>query len=293
MQAALDATPQEGWFPLVVTVDAGDGEAVVRLLEAGDDANQAVAAPSEHPTLPDWDWVGMTPLLLAARKGNLPVVEVLLAHEGIEVDKAHEDGATPVFMAAMKGHHGIVRVLADKGANLDLADKFGRTPVWMAAMKGHHGIVRMLAEDRANLDLIHRLTWTTPVFMAAMKGRHEVVRVLADKGANLDLADKDGRTPLSIAAQNGHDEVVSFLSTWRQYLRHQHCLIRLRVGATYATFPVGHEERVLHHFAYGQNKVGAPVAAEDVMLPTNLLPDDLWPLVVRCLVGDGNGTAQL
>ena len=35
------------------------------------------------------------------------------------------------------------------------------------------------------------------------------------------------------------------------------------------------------------------MAAEDAMLPRNLLPDDLWPLVVRCLVGDGNGTARL
>ena len=124
--------------------------------------------------------------------------------------------------------------------------------------------------------------------IAAQKGHHEVVRLLADKGANLDLADNDGHTPLSVATQNGHDEVVGFLSTWRQYLRHQHCLIRLRVGATYATLPVGHEERVLYHFAYGQNKVGAPVPAEDEMLPSNLLPDDLWPLVVRCLVGGVN-----
>jgi len=85
---------------------------------------------------------------------------------------------------------------------------------------------------------------------------------------------------------------VSFLSTRRQYLRHQHCLIRHRVCATYATLPVGHKERVLYHFAYGKNKVNAPVAAEDAMLPRSLLPDDLWPLVVRCLVGGGNGTAM-
>jgi len=131
------------------------------------------------------------------------------------------------------------------------------------------------------------------VLMAAENGHHEVVRVLADKGANLDLADKDGLTPLSAAMQQGHDEVVEFLSTWRQYLRHQHCLVRHRVGATYATLPVGHEERVLYHFAYGSHNDTAPVAAEDAMLPRHLLPDDLWPLVVRCLVGDGNATALL
>jgi len=31
------------------------------------------------------------------------------------------------------------------------------------------------------------------------------------------------------------------------------------------------------------------VAAEDAALPRGLLPDDLFALVVRCLVGDGGG----
>ena len=160
----------------------------------------------------------------------------------------------------------------------------------IATLKGHHEVVRVLADKGANLDLA-RENGSTPVFIAAQFGHHEVVRVLAKMGANLDLADKDGRTPLSIATRNSHDEVVAVLSTWRQYLRHQHCLIRHRVGATYATLPVGHEERVLHHFMYGKNKVNTPVPAEDEMLPSNLLPDDLFALVVRWLVGDGNATA--
>jgi len=155
-------------------------------------------------------------------------------------------------MAAQNGHHEVVRVLADKGANLDLAKKDGATPVFMAAQNGHHN----------------------------------VVRVLANMGANLDLKDKYGRTPLSMARQKGHHEVASFLIAW---LSHQHCLIRHRVGATYATLPVGHKERVLYHFAYGKNKVDSPVAAEDAMLPRGLLPDDLFPLLVSYLVGDGRG----
>ena len=102
--------------------------------------------------------------------------------------------------------------------------------------------------------------------------------------ANLDLKDEDGDTPLSAATQQGRHEVTSFLVAW---LSHQHCLIRHRVGATYATLPVDHKERALYHFAYGKNKVGALVVAEDAMLPRGLLPDDLFPLVVMFLVGDG------
>jgi hypothetical protein len=145
--------------------------------------------------------------------------------------------------------------------------------------------VRVLADRGANLDLARERDGATPVLMAAMQGHYEVVRVLAHMGANLDLARKDGRTPLSIATHQGKDKVATFLSTWRQDLRHQHCLIRHRVGTTYATLPVGHKERALNHFVYGKNKANSPVAAEDEDLPRNLLPDDLFPLVMRCLVG--------
>jgi len=214
----------------------------------------------------------------------------VLADKGANIDLARTDGYTPMHMAAENGYHEVVRVLTDKGADLDLADEEGYTAVYVAAQNDHHEVVRVLADKGANLDLAHE-RGGTPAFVAAYHGHLQIVRLLADKGADLDLADEEGRTPLSIATHRGHDEVVQFLSTWRQYLRHQHCLIRLRVGATYATLPVGHEERVLYHFAYGRHNDHAPVAAEDAMLPRNLLPDDLWPLVVGFLVGDGKGTA--
>ena len=130
MHAALSDALPEGWHPLIAAVDAGDGEAVATLLEAGDDANQAVVAPSEHPTLTAWQWLGSTPLLLAVRKGERPIVEMLLGHEGVEVDKVNGgSGAWPLYLAAQEGHHEIVGMLADKGANLDLAKEDWATPV--------------------------------------------------------------------------------------------------------------------------------------------------------------------
>ena len=167
MQAALSNALQQGWFPLIAAVDAGDGGAVRTMLQYGADANQAVVAPSEHPTLMAWDWIGSTALSLAARKGHRPAVEILLGHEGTEVDKANPGSAcTPAYVAAQNGHLEVVRVLADNGANLDLAKKDGFTPVCMAAYNGHHEIVRMLADKGANLNLAKE-NGATPVYMAA------------------------------------------------------------------------------------------------------------------------------
>src|SRR2546421_418174 len=56
-------------------------------------------------------------------------------------------------------------------------------------------------------DTYHR----TPVSWAAENGHEEAVELLVKRGADLNLTDKLGRTPLSYAAQNGHKAVVELL----------------------------------------------------------------------------------
>ena len=51
----------------------------------------------------------------------------------------------------------------------------------------------------------------TPLSWAAEKGHEAVVKLLLEKGAELETKDKYGRTPLSWAAQNGREDVVKLL----------------------------------------------------------------------------------
>jgi hypothetical protein len=51
----------------------------------------------------------------------------------------------------------------------------------------------------------------TPLSWAAEKGHEAVVKLLLEKGAELEAKDKDGRTPLLWAAKNGHEAVVKLL----------------------------------------------------------------------------------
>ncbi|XP_035314943.1 ankyrin-3 isoform X1 [Cricetulus griseus] len=51
----------------------------------------------------------------------------------------------------------------------------------------------------------------TPLYMAAQENHLEVVRFLLDNGASQSLATEDGFTPLAVALQQGHDQVVSLL----------------------------------------------------------------------------------
>ena len=47
----------------------------------------------------------------------------------------------------------------------------------------------------------------TPLYMAAQENHDEVVRFLLASGANQSLATEDGFTPLAVALQQGHDKV--------------------------------------------------------------------------------------
>ena len=55
----------------------------------------------------------------------------------------------------------------------------------------------------------------TPLYIAAEKGHLEVVRFLVESGAKKNQGTTDdGATPLFIATQNGHLEVVSPIVGW-------------------------------------------------------------------------------
>ena len=90
-----------------------------------------------------------------------------------------DNGATPLFIAAQKGHLEVVRFLVVSGANKDQGktDK-GETPLFVAAENGHLEVVRLLVMSGANKDQGRTDSGATPLFIAAENGRLEVVRFL-------------------------------------------------------------------------------------------------------------------
>ena len=61
----------------------------------------------------------------AAFSGHLEVVRLFLEALGATVDTPNKDGVTPLFMAAQKGHHEVVRLLQAQGAKVDAPNKDG------------------------------------------------------------------------------------------------------------------------------------------------------------------------
>jgi len=98
---------------LRIAASIGDTDTVRELIEkkgvSPNAANQLIAIFLDKGALPDVQTnAGWTPLIYAARHGNLRAVKMLLHH----------------------------------GARLDIRDKFGRTALMLAAEKGHDDVVR-------------------------------------------------------------------------------------------------------------------------------------------------------
>merc|ERR1712034_170401 len=86
----------------------------------------------------------------------------------------------------------------------------GATPVWMAAVRGHSDIVKILARAKVDLNRAD-LDGRTPVLIAVYAGHIEIVKFLAEQKVDLNRADDNGCTPVLIAVQNHHEKIVRFL----------------------------------------------------------------------------------
>lgn len=81
----------------------------------------------------------------------------------------------------------------------------------LCAYLGLHGVTLRMLEMPLKVDVVES-SGRTPLSWAAEQGHEAVARLLLDKGATVDAADtKSGQTPLSWAAKGGHHVVVRFL----------------------------------------------------------------------------------
>jgi ankyrin repeat protein len=180
---------------------------------------------------------GTTPLMAAAREGNLDAVRNKLRNdwkdfpdssvflsEALKIknksNKVNSDGWTALMFAAQNGHTEVVQALLDAGADYELINDEGKKAKDLAVQDGHDDAIRLL-DDFADK--------TTPLMAASRDGDLYAVlnklrnywKVFPDSPAFLSEALKiknlsnqinsDDWTALMFAAQNGHTEVVQAL----------------------------------------------------------------------------------
>ena len=186
------------------------------------------------------DRTGFSVLHCVSYFGIADVANTLIKMSRWDVNQIDGAGMTPLIWAAREGHEEVVRLLLrKKETQPDQHDtNSGRTALSWAAGNGHEGVVRLFLGTRfvnpvnigrrwgearrvAGLLVGRRYvdpdsssgSGRTPLSWAAEKGHEGIVKLLLRrKDVNPDTPDTmSGRTPLSLAAKNGHEGIVKLL----------------------------------------------------------------------------------
>lgn len=112
----------------------------------------------------------------------------------------------------------MVRILLDYGANVDNQNGDGQTALHIAAAEGDETLLKYFYGVRASASITDHLD-RTPMHLAAENGHANIIEILADKfKASIYERTKDGSTLMHIASLNGHAECATMLFKKGVYL---------------------------------------------------------------------------
>ncbi|KTG33127.1 hypothetical protein cypCar_00040349 [Cyprinus carpio] len=117
--------------------------------------------------------------------------------------KDMRNGRTPLHLAAYKGHIAVVRILLAAGCDLDIQDDGDQTALHRAAVVGNADVISALIQEGCALDRQDK-DGNTALHEAAWHGFSQSVKLLVKAGANVHAKNKAGNTALHLACQNGH-----------------------------------------------------------------------------------------
>ncbi|XP_009807613.2 ankyrin repeat domain-containing protein 6 isoform X4 [Gavia stellata] len=180
---------------LLVAAYKGQVENVVQLINKG-----AKVAVTKH---------GRTPLHLAAHKGHLHVVQVLLK-AGCDLDIQDDGDQTALHRAAVVGNTDVIATLIQEGCALDRQDKAGNTPLHLACQNSHSQSTRVLLLGGSRADLKNN-AGDTCLHVAARYNHLPIVRVLLSAFCSVHEKNQAGDTALHVAAALNHRKVVKLL----------------------------------------------------------------------------------
>jgi len=135
---------------------------------------------------------------------------------GADPNKPETDRYDIITIAAGANDLPMLRLAIEGGGNPKaVTSRYDGTALIAAAHLGHVEVVRTLIAAKAPLDHVNNLKWTALIESIVLgdggKNHTETLRALVEAGADINIPDGNGSTPLKLARDRGHREMVAIL----------------------------------------------------------------------------------
>ncbi|XP_055349680.1 transient receptor potential cation channel subfamily A member 1-like [Paramacrobiotus metropolitanus] len=233
-RAPVNAQDSLGRTVLVLAASCGSWDAVSELLSLGADPSISTAVGQNfiHMTVsigddperfrddikkesllplingPDSD--GLTPLHHAAQHGFASCCEALI-RMGASLHAKDKQSRSPLHHAAANGRYNTVKALLRSTVTIiNDVDAAGLTALHMAAENGHIRIVNFLMSRAATM--LRDYHGCLPLHLACAMDQQDVAEMIISAHPTLlDATEKEGNTPLHVAAQHNALKTVAYL----------------------------------------------------------------------------------
>ncbi|XP_023257592.1 dynein heavy chain 12, axonemal-like isoform X2 [Seriola lalandi dorsalis] len=187
-----------------------DPDEIFKAIKEGDeDALNRLAVQPE--TLSRVDERGWIPLHEAAVHQNKRMLEIIFsASSPGAVHCRTLKGETPLFLAVVHGLRENATFLLQNGCSPDLQNDEQDSPLVAAILNDQYDLATLLLRYNAKVDNTGQMN-RTALHECAFLGLENFVYLLLESGANPNACNIKKKTPLALAAQNGHLNVVEVL----------------------------------------------------------------------------------
>ena len=197
-------------------IEVQNATPLVMAIRRGDDEIAEILLRKPRISVSLQDSNGHTALSAAVLQKLENIVELLLKMPDVDVNTLDNMGRSPLTIAARYGTERIVDLLLNKGADATIRDRDGGgTPLQRAIDQGNVGIIRVLLKhEDVKIDTVDD-RGRGFLHSASINGREEIVLLLLQAGLSPNVAGHRGETPLHDASRADHFAVAEALLKWK------------------------------------------------------------------------------